>query len=367
MSIYGYGYGTNDGQNALDWNYYRGTAGGRPANYPIHLPWPPQQGIPSAGGSDYETTQTPFKETRTDRQRFYDYVDKGKFGVSDRTITQGIGAIMPGGFIMANDTDRAYGLNTRSSGVASWLTGTGLPGDMLEEQARSWEAGDGFQSRYGENYFGPGTRQAARMNNPTPEQRERVLDMYTGLAHNQSLTDATRAGAPITADTENYLNSLSVDEASDKMNNLGLSTLNYEGEKWANDQLAANVQKTQSEVDQLQQQVNQAKGINQLAAEKDGFGEKSAWANNTVGITPTGDEPANPGYGNNLAGTQQTVTTETFSPSNNGNSDNYRGGGGDNYGYGGDNSGYGGSSSGFGGHEDGTDASDAAAADQGEW
>jgi hypothetical protein len=50
-----------------------------------------------------------------------------------------------------------------------------------------------------------------------------------------------------------------------------------------------------------------------------------------------------------------------------GNSANYNTGGGDNYGYGGDSSGYGESGSGFGGHDDGTDASDAAAADQGYW
>ena len=65
----------------------------------------------------------------------------------------------------------------------------------------------------------------------------------------------------------------------------------------------------------------------------------------------------------NHPGTGWTGPTGTSS----GNSDNYGGGGGDNYGYGGDSSGYGGSSSGFGGHEDGTDASDAASADQGEW
>lgn len=41
-------------------------------------------------------------------------------------------------------------------------------------------------------------------------------------------------------------------------------------------------------------------------------------------------------------------------------------GGSDNFGYGGDNSGYGESGSGFGGFDDGTDASDAAAANQGE-
>jgi len=70
---------------------------------------------------------------------------------------------------------------------------------------------------------------------------------------------------------------------------------------------------------------------------------------------------------------------DTFNPEDNfgyggpasvsegGNSQNYNTGGGDNYGYGGDSSGYGESGSGFGGHDDGTDASDAAAADQGYW
>jgi hypothetical protein len=69
---------------------------------------------------------------------------------------------------------------------------------------------------------------------------------------------------------------------------------------------------------------------------------------------------------------------DTFTPEDNfgyggsqvdssGNSNNLGGGGGDNYGYGGDSSGYGESGSGFGGHDDGTDASDAAAADQGYW
>jgi len=53
MSIYGYGYGTNDGQNALDWNYYRypeQQAGARPLDYPAHLPWPPQPNINGGGG-----------------------------------------------------------------------------------------------------------------------------------------------------------------------------------------------------------------------------------------------------------------------------------------------------------------------------
>jgi hypothetical protein len=60
-------------------------------------------------------------------------------------------------------------------------------------------------------------------------------------------------------------------------------------------------------------------------------------------------------------------TGYTGPSSSSGNSANYGGGGGDNYGYGGDSSGYGESGSGFGGHDDGTDASDAAAADQGYW
>ena len=50
VSIYGYGYGTDDGQNALDWDYYRYGTGGRPLDYPAHLPWPPQPNINGGGG-----------------------------------------------------------------------------------------------------------------------------------------------------------------------------------------------------------------------------------------------------------------------------------------------------------------------------
>jgi hypothetical protein len=89
-----------------------------------------------------------------------------------------------------------------------------------------------------------------------------------------------------------------------------------------------------------------------------------------VGVT----DPSGPyGDGSGL-GYNAPTTIETFSPDNNygytgpdsnGNSQNFNYTGGD--GSAGDGSGFGENNSGFGGFEDGTDESDAAAADQGEW
>ena len=65
MSIYGYGYGDNSGENLIDWNYYRNPPQQqqpglqpRPLDYPAHLPWPPPASL-GGGSSDGDSNNGP--------------------------------------------------------------------------------------------------------------------------------------------------------------------------------------------------------------------------------------------------------------------------------------------------------------------
>ena len=384
------GYG--NGNNLINWDYYRVPADGRPLDYPAHLPWPPPPQVTTVDSSDAVSNYKAPVDNRSNYQKFYDYVDGNDkfFGVSDRTLTQGLGVFMPGGFIMANDTDRAYGVPNHSSGIGAWLTGTGILGDWAENKLGEMKQGDAFQSRYGKNYFGPGSLYASNRG-LTGKARQDAIDRFTGLTGDQSLTEATRAGAHFTEDTVDYLNSLPQAQAEHEMNTLGLSTLNAKGEAYArakdDKEWGEHLKNEYAEIDRLQAAVNkaqQAQGINSLAQNKDNF------AQDTLGIPSAGRQLTQPTdlqqdnlgiisnttesvpHGN-LATT--TITTDAFNPESNfgytgpdsdGNSQNYAPDS-NNYGYGGDNSGYGETGSGFGGFDDGTDESDAAAAAQGYW
>ena len=229
MSIYGYGYGTNDGQNALDWDYYRyqeQLAGGRPLDYPAHLPWPP-----TAESSDYEEPSAP-KDTRTDRRRFYDYVDSGKFGASDRAVTQGLGWLVPGASIMSYLTDKDYGVPELPFGLDALMPGT-----------------EGFQQRYGENYFGPGAQYVAAMG-LVDQERKDALDMFTGRSKGQSISSLTEKQAPITKYGLSYLRSLPPEQQKLELETQAVGSINAKGDTmW----MQANPQKTIADRDRVGQ------------------------------------------------------------------------------------------------------------------
>jgi len=320
MSLYGYG----NGNNLINWDYYRVPADGRPLDYPAHLPWPPPPQVTTVDSSDAVSNYKAPVDNRSNYQKFYDYVDGNDkfFGVSDRTLTQGIGAFMPGGFIMANDTDRAYGVPNYSSGVGAWLTGTGIVGDWAENKLGEMKQGDAFQSRYGKNYFGPGSLYASNRG-LTGKARQDAIDKFTGLTGDQSITEATRAGTHFTEDTVDYLNSLPQAQADHEMNTLGLSTLNAKGEAYARSkddkEWGKHLKNENAEIDRLQAAVNkaqQAQGINSLAQNKNNF------AQNTLGIPSAGRQLTQPTDLQNLGTTAVANTTEVGNIGTSGYGDN---------------------------------------------
>jgi hypothetical protein len=275
---------------------------------------------------------------------------------------------MPGGSIIMSETDKDYGVPGLPFGL-----------DALMPDK------EGFQSRYGENYFGPGSKYSAAMGY-TGQERQDALDKFTGLHSDQSLTDATRVGAHLTEDGVNYINSLPLSQQTQELNTLGIGSINAKGEMMANSQRNTQAESKLAldriEVDNLQAQVNQAKGIGTLSAEKDNFGNSNPLGIPSAGRGFTSVEgiqnlgTASTGYEDNL-GTNllnETSAIDTFNPDNNfgyggsqvdssGNSANFGWSGGTH----GDGSSGPDSSGGFGGFEDGTDASDEASADQGYW
>ena len=304
MSIYGYGYGTNDGQNALDWDYYRypeqpaPQTGGRPLDYPAHLPWPPQPNV---------------------------NVDSGGGGGAMPNINggasptgQGIGSLNGGkeygwkdvGNFLSNQTlgpmGEHVGLGNYNAGNAIGTVGAGLLGVMnpVVGMGLSWLGNQAWGNKYGEDGF---------WGNFWGEDKDKDKD----------------------------------DEKTD--DGLGDNPLGIPGKD--------NLGRGFTNPSDL------SKGPNQFGLE--GYNMQGG-----EGVTdPNGPYGDGSGLGYNAP-----TTIETFSPDNNygytgpdsnGNSQNFNYTGGD--GSAGDGSGFGENNSGFGGFEDGTDESDAAAADQGEW
>jgi len=263
---------------------------------------------------------------------------------------------MPGGSIMTNETDRAYGVPNNSSGMLSWLTGTGPLGDWAERKAKDLGNGEGFQPRYGEKYFGPGSKYSAAMGY-TGQERQDAIDRFTGLALDQKITDATRAEASLSERGLNYLNSLPLAQQTLALETQYVNALNAKGDiMW------------------MQNNPNKPLEVRQSTGIFNGFFDN--WGNRDEGVQagelqdPTNVEIVDRPRTNIPAPAitkDKGISTLLTQEDNLGYSQNYSEGGGDNFGHGGDSSGYGESASGFGGHEDGTDESDAAAADQGEW
>jgi hypothetical protein len=244
-------------------------------------------------------------------------------------------------------------------------------------------------NQYGASYRGPGYRITSKDPSLTEEQRNRTNNMMLGLAPGQDITDSRR-NTGMTREVGDYLNSLnSYQAAQNELDNTPMSALQGKAEAWKGsleaERQQANINKSISEVQSLQEQVDkakQAKGITTLAQEKDIFGSPNI-GNPGRGFTqPTDLTQQNLGIQGVAQSIGQTpdvnpyefsTVTETFTPDNNygyggsqvdgnGNSNNYNGGGGDNYGYGdGDGQGPG------GGPSEGTDAHDAASANAGEW
>jgi hypothetical protein len=313
VSIYGYGYGTNDGQNALDWNYYRYGTGGRPLDYPAHLPWPPPQST-QGSGSDYETPPVP-EDKRSDWDKWYDYVDEGKFGVADRTLTQGLRAFPMAGSLIYNETERDMGIPNNRAGIGGLFMG--IPGDSLEGYLR----GDP-ENQYGPSYKGPGHRLTSTDPSLSQEQKDRTYNMMLGLTPGQSITDSRR-GMGVTREVGDYLDSLNNYKAANyKLENTPMNTLSWEAEQHAASKGQLGLRDSQKELEQLQEQVNQAKGINALATGRDNFGIQDPsiqdWAQKEIGIASldnnlatspdtSGGSLVTNGYSNNLGANAPAV------------------------------------------------------------
>ena len=292
MSLYGYGYGTNDGQNAIDWNYYRypvQQAGGRPLDYPAHLPWPPVPSAANVGGGGGGSPRTPAQQGigSLNGGKEYGWKDVGNF-LSNQTL---------------GPMGEQVGLGNYNAGNTIGTVGAGLLGvNPIVGMGLSWLGNQAWGNKYGEDGFW-----GSFWGEDKDKDDEKTDD---GLGDNP-------LGIP-------------------GKDNLGRGFTNPS---------------------------DLSKGPNQFGPE--GFNMQDG-----VGVT----DPSGPyGDGSGL-GYNAPTTIETFSPDNNygytgpdsnGNSQNFNYTGGD--GSAGDGSGFGENNSGFGGFEDGTDESDAAAADQGEW
>ena len=388
MSIYGYGYGDNSGENLIDWNYYRNPPQQqqpglqpRPLDYPAHLPWPPPASL-GGGSSDYESPPAP-KDNRDGWDKWYDYVDEGKFGVADRTLSRGLQGLPLAGSVLWNATEKDMGIPNNNTGIGGFIMGP------MGHQAENYLSANPA-NQYGASYRGPGYRITSKDPSLTEEQRNRTNNMMLGIAPGQDITDSRR-NMGMTREVGDYLNSLnSYQAAQNELENTPMSALQGKAEAWKGsleaERQQANIDKSISEVQSLQEQVDkakQAKGITTLAQEKDIFGSPNI-GNPGRGFTqPTDLTQQNLG----IQGVDQSIgqtpnvnpyefstVTETFTPDNNygyGGSQVDSAGNSSNYGWSGGSHGDGSTgqdaSGGFGGFEDGTDESDAASADQGYW
>ena len=148
----------------------------------------------------------------------------------------------------------------------------------MGHQAENYFSADPAK-QYGASYRGPGYRITSKDPSLTEEQRNRTNNMMLGLAPGQDITDSRR-NMGMTREVGDYLNSLnSYQAAQNELEKTPMSALQGKAEAWKGsleaERQQANINKSISEVQSLQEQVdkaNQAKGITTLAQEKDIFG-----------------------------------------------------------------------------------------------
>jgi hypothetical protein len=140
MSVYGYGYGTNDGQNALDWDYYRYGTGGRPLDYPSHLPWPPTPNTNSGGDGGSPNPPPPIKGLAS--------LDKSRdFGWDDAKNIAANNTLGPAGDM--------FGLGNYNAGNMIATVGGGLLGiaSLPVSLALGYLGNQAWSDKYGKDGF----------------------------------------------------------------------------------------------------------------------------------------------------------------------------------------------------------------------
>jgi hypothetical protein len=139
---------------------------------------------------------------------------------------------MPGAGIMSYLTDRDYGVPELPFGLDALMPGT-----------------EGFQQRYGENYFGPGAQYVAAMGYEGQERKD-AIDMFTGRSKGQSISSLTEKQAPITKYGLSYLRSLPPEQQKLELETQAVGSINAKGDTmW----MQANPQKTIADRDRVGQ------------------------------------------------------------------------------------------------------------------